>query len=61
MLLLTLVLSSEEDLYQEFLTKSVERLMRNNLKNKAMNSSKVLQDAEYEVYQLENAYVEYQR
>ena len=39
----------------------MERLMRNNLKQKATHSLKLLQDSEYEIYQLENAFVEFQR
>lgn len=55
------MLSAEEELYQEHLSKNMERLMRNNLKHKATNSLKLLRDSEYEIYQLENAYIEFLR
>ena len=59
--LIVQMLSSEEAFYQEKLTKGMERLMKNNLKDKCVQLYRRVQDCEAEIYITENYLIEYQR
>mmetsp|Transcript_10608 Transcript_10608/g.17292 ORF Transcript_10608/g.17292 Transcript_10608/m.17292 type:complete len:836 (+) Transcript_10608:127-2634(+) len=55
------MLTSEEELGQEFLTKSMERLIKNNFKEGAEKALKAVIECEQEVYKQENDLTEYRR
>lgn len=55
------MLTSEEELCQEYLTKSMERLVKNQFKEKAEKATKSLIDCEREIYLKENDLTEFQR
>lgn len=55
------MLTTEEELCQEFLTKSMERLVKNELKEKAEKATKALIACEGEIYQKENDLTEFRR
>ena len=55
------LLTSEEELCQEFLTKSMERLIKNDYKIKAEKATKQLINCESEIYLKENDLTEYKR
>lgn len=55
------MLTSEEELCQEYLTKSMERLVKNQFKEKAEKATKALIDCEGEIYLKENDLTEFHR
>lgn len=55
------MLTSEEELCQEYLTKSMERLVKNQFKEKAEKATKALIDCEGDIYMKENDLTEFHR
>jgi hypothetical protein len=55
------MLTSEEELCQEMLTKAMERLVKNQYKDKALQATKALMDCEAEIYMKENDLTEFRR
>lgn len=55
------MLTSEEELCQENLTKAMERLVKNQFKEKALKATKALMDCEAEIYMKENDLTEFRR
>jgi hypothetical protein len=55
------MLTSEEELCQEYLSKSMERLVKNEFKEKAENATKALLNCEGEIYMKENDLTEFRR
>jgi len=55
------MLTSEEELCQEFLTKSMERLVKNELKQKAEKAMRALIDCEGDIFMKENDLTEFRR
>ena len=55
------MLTAEEELCQEHLTKCMERLVKNEFKDKAQRATKALIGCEAEIYQKENDLTEFRR